>query len=113
MFDETKLQRISVAELLDSPERSHEFSTEFAAQFFELPPRKLLTSRDPRYVELDKVIKAASFLCFLLCTYSLILWSISGFALIHPLFSVLAMVAAGTFYCMGMLLPRVRKTDEI
>jgi hypothetical protein len=109
MFDADRLQRVSIKDFLDSPQRSVEFSTEFAAQFFELPSGGSASRPDHGYVELDKVIRITSILGFLLGTYSLILWSISGFALIHPLFSALTIVAAGTFYCMGLFLRRPQK----
>jgi hypothetical protein len=132
MFDQARLERFSVGELLDSPGRSAEFAEAFAAQFLKIsslrtPSTPLaeaastgfaeITSQfvEPsaaqpihgaRLVELDKVIKKASLIGLLACLYALVLWATSGFALFHPLFSALGSAACITFYCTGLWLGR-------
>jgi hypothetical protein len=105
MLNEAQLEQFSITELIDSPDRSVQFAEAFAAQFLEIrlaPPAAV----NVRVVALDAVVSIASGIGIVVCAYSLLLWFYSGFALIHPLFSVLGIVAGIAFYCMGIRLGR-------
>ncbi len=71
----------------------------------EMPPEPAnIDIPDTMYVAVPVIIKTSSAIVFLICLFSLATSLIAHFNLIHPLFSLLACVAAIGFYIMGSMI---------
>jgi hypothetical protein len=67
---------------------------------FEVPSRAMIPAR---YVNIASVAEATSEVVFVICCLSLVLWTITGFVLIHPFISIMAMIASIGFWFMAYI----------
>lgn len=65
------------------------------------------TLQEPaRLVAVPTIAKVASRLVFLVCLFALLLWSITGFVMIHPAIAFVVMIGCIGFYMMGRMAER-------
>jgi hypothetical protein len=58
------------------------------------------------YVDVPTIAKVASRLVFLVCAFSLCLWLLTGFSMVHPAIAMLTMIGCVGFYTMGRMAER-------
>jgi hypothetical protein len=55
------------------------------------------------YVDVPTIAKTASRLVFLTCLFALLIWTITGFVMIHPIIAAMAIIGSIGFYLMGAM----------
>ena len=58
------------------------------------------------YVRTHLIVRRTSGLVFLVCCYSIIIWLLSVFQLINPLFAMITIIPSPIFFLMGKVIER-------